>query len=62
MVIPTQPPTVACKMEGQSEYIHIAHTFFARLVPICVLSQCLSDKISTSELSRKFNQSELTVG
>ncbi len=40
----SQPPTVACKMEAQSEYVHVAHTFFARLVPICLLSRCLLTK------------------
>ena len=25
-VTPTQPATVACKMEAQSEYVHFAHT------------------------------------
>ncbi len=25
----TQLPTVACKMEAQSEYIHVVHTYFA---------------------------------
>ncbi len=25
-----QPATVACKLEAQSEYVHIAHTSFAR--------------------------------
>ena len=33
------------KMEAQSEYVHTAHTFFARLAPICVLSRCLLTKI-----------------
>ena len=27
----TQPPTVACKTEAQSEYVHVACTLFARL-------------------------------
>ena len=27
---PSQPPTVACRMEAQSERVHVAHTFFAR--------------------------------
>ncbi len=40
----TQPPTAVCKIEAQSEYIHIAYTFFARLVPICMLSRCLLTK------------------
>ena len=40
----TQPPTVVCKVETQLEYIHIAYTFFARLAPICKLSQCYIKK------------------
>ena len=41
---PTQPPTVACKMEAQSEYVHIASTFLHVWRPICVLTRCLSTK------------------
>ncbi len=26
----TQPAMVACKMEAQSEYVHVAYMFFAR--------------------------------
>ncbi len=37
----TRPPMVVCKMEAQLKYMHIAYTFFARLVPICMLSRCL---------------------
>ena len=39
-------------------------SFFARLPPICMLSQCLLTKISASELSRKFitRKSALLVG
>ncbi len=40
----TQPPTAACKIEAQLEYVHVAHTFFARLAPICTLSRCLLTK------------------
>ena len=39
------------------EEIHIAHTFSARLAPICKLS-----KISASELSQKFIKKALLVG
>ncbi len=35
---------------------------FARLAPICVLSRCLFNKISASELSRKVIKSALLVG
>ena len=39
---PTRPPTVASKMEAQSEYgQHIADMFFARLA---MLSRCLLTK------------------
>ena len=41
---PTQPPMVVLKTEAQSEYVHVAHTFFARLAPICMLSRCLLTK------------------
>ncbi len=60
--IGAQPPTVACKMEARLEYIHIAHTFCARVAPICTLGRCLLTKISASELSRKFAKGALLVG
>ncbi len=50
------------KMEALSEYVSIAYTFFARLAPICIHSRCLINKISASELSRKFIKSALLVG
>ena len=44
-ILPTpQPPTVACKMEAQSEYVHVAYTAFARFAPICMLGRCLLTK------------------
>ncbi len=50
-------------MEAQSEYVHIAYAVFARLAPICsMLSRCLLNKVSASELSRKFIKSVLLVG
>ncbi len=49
-------------MEAQLEYMRVAYTFFARLVPICVLSRCLITKISASDLSWKFIESALSVG
>ncbi len=58
----TQPPTVACKMEAQSEHARIAYMFFAHLAPICMLSRCLSTKISASELRRKFTKTPLLAG
>ncbi len=59
----TQPPTVVCKMEAESEYVqHISCRFFARLAPICTLSRCLLTKFSASELRRKFIKSALLVG
>ncbi len=39
-----QPPTVACKIEAQSEHIHVGYTLFARLSPICMLRRCLLTK------------------
>ncbi len=42
----TQPPTLACEMEVQSEYAHIAYTFGADLLAQSVLI----NKISASEL------------
>ena len=41
---PTQPPTMVCKMEGQSEYVHVAHTFFARLAPDSCAQSVLANK------------------
>ncbi len=41
---PTQPPTVACKMEAQSEYVHVAHTFLHIWLRLVMLSRCLSTK------------------
>ncbi len=40
----TQPAMVVRKMEAQSEYVHVACTFFARLASICMLSRCLLTK------------------
>ncbi len=40
-----QPPTVACKMEAQSGYAHIAHTFLHVRRPICMPSRWFVDKI-----------------
>ncbi len=53
---------VVCK-NGSSVgiYTHCIH-IFARLVPICVLSRCLSTEVSASELTRKFIKSVLLVG
>ncbi len=50
-------------MEAQLEYVrtHCMHVF-ARLALICVLSRVLTNKISASELSRKFIKGALLVG
>ncbi len=59
----TRPPIVACKMEGQSEYVHIAHTILhvrRRLVPLNW--HIIVNKISASELSRKLVKRPLLVG
>ena len=49
---------VACKMEAQSEYAHV----FARLTQIFMLSRWVINKISASELRRKFIKGALLVG
>ncbi len=49
-------------MEAQSEYAHIACTFFARSVPILYAQSVISNKISASELSQKFIKGALLVG
>ncbi len=49
-------------MEAQSEYVHVACTFFARSAPTCMLSRCFINKISASELRRKFINTLLIVG
>ena len=41
---------------------HCTLHVFAHLVPICMLSRCLLNKISASELSRKFIKGALLVG
>ncbi len=57
----SQPATVVCKMEAQSEHVHIKCTFLRILAPIRMLSRCLVTKISASELSRKFIKSALLL-
>ncbi len=58
----TQPAMVVCK-NGSSVGTRTRCTHvFARLAPICMLSRCLSTKISAAELSRKFIQCALLVG
>ena len=59
---PTQPPTVACKMEAQSEYAHVACTSCALLAPISHAQPVLVDRVSASELGRKSIKSALSVG
>ncbi len=63
-LVHTQPPTVACKMEAQSEHAHIAYTgfFFARSAPTLHAQSVLTNKISASELSRKFIKGLLLAG
>ncbi len=53
-----QPPMAVCKMEAQSEYVHVAHTFGTNLHAQSVLI----NKISASELSREFIKTALLVG
>ncbi len=38
------PPMVVCKMEAQSEYVHVAYTFLHVWHPICVVSRWLLTK------------------
>ena len=59
---PNQQWHVACKMESSGGiYSHCTH-IFACLAPICMISRWLVNKISASELSRKFIKSALLVG
>ena len=57
-----QPPTVVGNTEAQSEHVHIAFTFFARLAPDLHAQSVLSNKISASDLSQKFIKGALLVG
>ncbi len=52
-------------MEAHLEYLHTRciNVFFAHVVPICMYAQSvLINKISASELSRKFLKRALLVG
>ena len=49
----TQPPTVACKMEAQSEHVHVACTFLHVLAPILRAQSAIINEISAPELGRK---------
>ncbi len=55
-------------MEAQSEYVHVAHTWFFFFFFLQVwradlhAQSVLINKISASELSRKFIKSALVVG
>ena len=51
-----------CKIEAQSEYVHIACTFFAHLAPSLYAQSMPINKISAAELSRKSIKSALLVG
>ena len=50
-----QPPTMVCKMKAQAQWLHFAHTLLQAQLG-------LVDKISASELSRKFIKTALLVG
>ena len=54
-----QPPMAVCKMEAQSEYVHVAHTFGTNLHAQSVL---INKQIAASELSREFIKTALLVG
>ena len=58
----TQPAMVVCKMEAQSEYVTRCTHVFARLGTDSHAQSVLIDKISASELRRKFIKSALLVG
>ena len=49
-------------MESQSEYVHIAYTFFCTFAADLYAQSVLSNKNLASELSRKFIKSALLVG
>ncbi len=53
---------MACKIEAQSKHVHVAHKFFARLGTDLHAQSMLSNRISASELGRKFIKSALLVG
>ena len=54
---PSQPPTVVCKMEALLEYVRVAYTFFCTFGADVYAQSALINKISASELSRKFIKS-----
>ncbi len=58
----TQPLTVVCKMEGQLEHIHVAHTSLHVSVLTLHAQSMLINKASASELGRKLVRSALLVG
>ena len=49
-------------MEAQSEHVHVAYTLLHVLATILYPQSVLIDKISASELSRKYIKSALLVG
>ncbi len=58
-----QPAMVACKMQAQSEHVHVACMFLLVWCPLALYSVgVLINKISASELRRKFIKSALLVG
>ncbi len=61
---PTQPPTVVYKLKVQVEYtcIYTLHTHFCTFGADLYAQSVLINKISESELSRKFIKSALLVG
>ncbi len=58
----SQPPMVECKMEAQSEYVHIPCTYFRTFGADLYAQSVIINKISASELSQKFIKSALLVG
>ena len=62
--LPARPPMVVCKMEAQLDYryTHCTHVFFCMFGSDLYAQSVLINKISESELSRKFTKSVLLVG
>ncbi len=52
---------VACKIEAQLEYVHVAYTF-CMFGTVLYAQLALINKISASELNWKFNKGPLLVG
>ncbi len=56
---PNPKNSVACKIRAQLEYARVACTFLHALAPTRMLGRCFVNRISASELGRKFVKSSL---